>query len=284
MGGWIDEVLALLRAEPDWDEWDLISIPYNGKNGFDVQPLFVRALNKPGPIVVLEKVQSGPLANLREKLGVRVVIQPTAVADPADIWTEVGKARRRHEVGEPLLARKFVVAVLIVRKLRNLNRWAGKDKGYLWHFDLAKGRGVDEEFADIVEEVANDLLQHEVLIEKTSQGKKKYALNPARKPEVHAIAESAAFWNASLEEVLLRDHNTEPARRLTLPNVPQQFSIQTGDEDPFHYTSPNDAVAHARGCADAIRYEAKVKFRDGREMVEIIEEKRVLVLFFEEYL
>lgn len=69
MGGWIDEVLALLRAEPDWDEWDLISIPYNGKNGFDVQPLFVRTLNKPGPIVVLEKVQSGPLANLREKLG-----------------------------------------------------------------------------------------------------------------------------------------------------------------------------------------------------------------------
>ena len=67
----------------------------------------------------------------------------------------------------------------------------------MWYNDLAKGRGVDERYAEIAHVVANDLLQQQLLIFKTSQGKKKYALNPARTPEVHAVANVGTFLESA---------------------------------------------------------------------------------------
>jgi hypothetical protein len=134
------EVEALFRDNQSWNDWDLIVTPYDEQNSFAVQPLFVRVLNKPGPVVLMESVQRKALENLRGRLRTRAVVMVPLVADAADLWTVLEEARGRFESGEPFLPREFVVAILIVRKLRKGNYWAGKEKGYLWQDDLAKGR------------------------------------------------------------------------------------------------------------------------------------------------
>jgi hypothetical protein len=284
LAGWIVEVEHLIRTVTDWDDWDLECIRYNDRNGFDVQPLFVRVLNKPGPVVLLENVQQKPLADIREKLGIHAVLLVESAADPTDLWAIVDDARQRHINGEPLLARKLVAAVLIVRKLRHGNHWGGNAKGYLWHYDLAKGRGVPEQFSDIVGEVANDLLLQDILIYKTSKGLKKYALNPERKAEIHAIADDGFFQNPHLERILLRDRRQESASYLYRPHTARSFTIQAGGEKPHQCDTASAAIEHARVCADGVQFEARVHFDDGRTLVEVFVERRVLVQFLEVFL
>jgi hypothetical protein len=187
---WANEVKGILGDDPAWSDWDFYVAPYDERNNFHVQPLFVRVLNKRGPVVLVENVQRKPLEELRRRLRTRAIVMTEVVSDSTNLLEVAIEAKRRFDSGEPFLPRKLIVAVLIVRKLRKGNYWAGKEKGYLWYDDLTKGRGVDERYADIAHEVANDLLQHEILIFKLSQGKRKYALNPKRKPEVHAFFES----------------------------------------------------------------------------------------------
>jgi hypothetical protein len=206
-----------------------------------------------------------------------------AVGDSTDLWKAVEEARARHEAGEPLLARKFVLAVLLVRKLRNGHYWRGNAKGYLWYSDLAKGRGVDERFADIVQEVANDLFIHEILVKKISQGKSKYALNPDRKEEVHAIADTGTFHNKRLKHVLERDQRKESASYLYLPNAAQGFTLRAG-EVTRRCTTAKEIIAFANGCADALSYVARVHYENERALVESFQEKRILLQFFEGFL
>ncbi|HEY7310007.1 MAG TPA: hypothetical protein VH643_11665 [Gemmataceae bacterium] len=281
---WIGEVESLLRDDPSWGKWDLLAYSYNDQNSFDVQPMFVRVLNKPGPVILLESVQAKALGNLREKLRTHAVVILRAVTNSTDLWDVVEEARRRHEEGEPLLPRKLVVAVLIVRKLRKLNHWGGNAKGYLWHYDLAKGRGVDDRFADVVHEVANDLLTHGILIDKTSQGLKKYALNPNRKAEVHAIADTGTFFNKHLERILMRDLREESASYLYETKTAQSFTILSGNVQLHQCVSVSDAISHAKGCQDGAKYEAKVEFQKGHVLHEVFEERRVLIQFLEAFL
>ncbi len=247
IAGWIAEVEELIRTTTDWDEWDLHCIQYNERNGFDVQPLFVRVLNKPGPVILFEGVQRRPLADIRAKLGIHAVVLVRSPGDSTELWAIVDDARQRHINGEPLLPRKFVVAVLIVRKLRHRNYWGGNAKGYLWRYELAKGRGVDERFADIVDEVANDLLLHKILIQKTSQALKKYALNPERRTEIHAIADDGLFRDKHLERILLRDRRQESASYLHRPHSAQAFTILASGEKPHRCDTASAAVAQCRG-------------------------------------
>lgn len=284
VAGWIEEVQALLPDLSEWAGWELHCSPYNDKNGFEVAPLHVRVLNKRGPIVFLEKVQSKLLANIRQKLGTEAVILIETVSDSTGLWSVVDEARRRHEAGEPLLARKLVVAVLIVRKLRRGNFWSGNAKGYLWHYDLAKGRGVDERFADIVEEVANDLLLHAILVSKTSQGKQKYALNPFRKSEIHAIADDGIFQNERLLKIFLKDKKQEPGSYLHLPHTAQKFTVRSGETPRFECTTAKDAISHVKKAEEVTRYEASVLYENGKTLSEVFVEKRVILQFFEVFL
>lgn len=281
--GWIAEVERLLRAEPSWDDWDLQCIPYNERNGFDVQPLFVRVLHQPGPVLLLERVQGKAIGDLQEKLRTNAIVLLKSPTDPTELWDGVAEARRRHEAGEPLLPRKLVVAILIVRKLRNRNYWGGNAKGYLWHFDLANGRGVDDRFKDVAEEVANTLFLHDVLIKKTSQGQLKYALNPKRKPEVYAIAGSGVFENKHLERLLSADHRQESAEYLQQPNEVRSFTIISGGKNSHECNTAADAITHVAGCSEGVRHEAIVAFQNSRILRETFEEKRVLLQFLEAF-
>lgn len=111
----------------------------------------------------------------------------------------------------------FVAAVLIVRKLEAGHYWGGNAKGYMYADVLAKGRGVPDQFADIVAHVAHVLLLKGVLIRKPSQGRAKYALNPKRKSEVYAIVEAAAFHNEALRRLLNKDPKEVSARIIDSP-------------------------------------------------------------------
>lgn len=281
---WISEVKQVICTEADWVDWDLYCIEYNSQNGFDVQPLFVRVKNKPGPIVLFDCVKKSSLAEIREKLGIYAVVLVRSMSDPTELWSTLDEARRRHIDGEPLLPRKFVVSVLIVRKLRNGHYWGGNAKGYLWHFDIAKGRGVDVKFADITDEVVNDLLLNKILIHKTSQGRKKYALNPEAKPEIHAIADDAEFKNIDLRKRLWRDPRQEPASALHIRRTAGAFTLRSGDEKAHRFYSASAAIEHALGYADLGRYQACVIFDDGGESVEVFDNRRLLVQFFEAFI
>lgn len=213
MATWITDVEQVLRADADWNDWDFLTFPYDARNSFSAQAWHQRVTHKPGPVILLENVQAAARIDLQRRLRSRVVVVCEAVADSTELWNVVVEARRRHLAGEPFLPRKFVVAVLLVRKLRHNNRWSGNSKGFMWVYDLAKGRGVDEKYKDIVEEVAEDLVGHGILVSKTSEGLQKYALNPNIRPAIHTIADAATFppQVAQLEAALMRDPQQEPA-------------------------------------------------------------------------
>ncbi len=283
IAGWIIEVEQFLRADPSWNEWDIDCVPYNERNGFDVQPLFARVLRNPGPVLLLENVQSKPLGDLREKLRAHTIVLLKSPGDSTDLWEAVSEARRRHEALEPLWSRKLVVAILIVRKLRNLRRWGGNAKGYLWGYDLAKGRGLDEKFIDVASEVANTLFLHQVLIKKTSQGLPKYALNPDRKDEVYAIANNGTFWNRRLEQIFMRDHREESASYLREPHEAIGFTITAEGRQPYECVKASDAIKHVKACPDGVRYEARVHFQNDHKLSDNFDERRILLQFLEAF-
>lgn len=93
---WVQEVESLLGDDPSWAGWDLLAYPYNDQNSFDVQPMFVRALNKPGPVIRLENIQAKTLGDLREKLRTHAVVILRTVTDSTDLWEVVAEARESH--------------------------------------------------------------------------------------------------------------------------------------------------------------------------------------------
>ncbi len=65
---WAAEVETIIRHDHVWDDWDLFVSTYDDRNSFHLQPLFVRVLNKPGPVVLVENVQRKALEELRRRL------------------------------------------------------------------------------------------------------------------------------------------------------------------------------------------------------------------------
>jgi hypothetical protein len=282
IGDWIGEVEQILRADAAWYNWGIHPTQYDDRNSFDVQLLFVRVLNRRGPVLLLQPVQLKALGDLQQKLRTHAIVLVKSPADSLELWEAIEEARSRHENGEPLLPRKMVVAILIVRKLRNRHYWGGNAKGYLWHFELARGRGVDERFQDVVED-ANTLLLNEILIKKTSKGQIKYALNQRRDAEVHAIADSGTFQNKHLEKVLLRDTRQESAEYLQQPSDVRSFTITRDGSPSRECASAVDAIAHIRTFPDAVGCEVSVTFQNDRVLRESFEEKRVLLQYIEAF-
>ncbi len=213
----------------------------------------------------------------------RAVVLVKAPTSSDGLMASIVEAWRRHETGEPLLASKLIVSVLIVRKLKARHYWGGKAKEYLWASDLAKGRGVDERFADIAPEVANDLFLSGILIKKTSQGQPKYALDPERKSEVHDIADQATFRNKQLERVLMRDQQQEGASYLHKHQETQGFTLIQDGVQPLRCGTAAEAMRHVAAYQDEIRCEEIVHFENDRILRDVFEYKRILVQFLEAF-
>lgn len=196
-----------------WSACNVIAHEYNGRCGFSAL-LGDEILRDPGPVLMIKPVQVPARVKLEQQLRGRCVVYCTAVSSISELLDAFDVLRSQHELGEPRLPRKLVVAILIVKKLMVQQMWGGKDKGYMWSRVLPKGRGIPEEFSDVVHEVANYLKNHGVLVPKTSKGQSKYALNSSDRPAIHRIVEHRRFEDLSLMRILERDPRTASARIL----------------------------------------------------------------------
>lgn len=201
--GWINESWIEIALN-SLSDWDLRVFEYNPKQGFNVNDIASSVLDRKGPILIIQPVRSKDFELLRARLLHRFPIKIIQVQQQQDVGSGIGALVDLFEAGEPTLPRKYVVGLLILNKLVNLHMWGGKNKGYLWSHDIAKGRGVDDQFSDIAGEVVSLLTQNQILISKVSNSKRKYAANPDIKPEVYHILREKRFVGR-IHDVLWRD-------------------------------------------------------------------------------
>ena len=210
---WVHEVKEILEQDPQWTGWALTEWEYDNSCSIPINDVASVISAAPGPCVLLRNVQQKVVSGLRNKLLGRAVVLIGDANDSTDVFASLSEARKLHLVGEPMLPRKHVVALLLIAKLEKHQMWGGNNKGYMWTPDLAKGRGVDERFADQIPEVVNDLLSYNLLAFKTSKGRRKYALEPAQRTEIHRLLRELTFQN-KLQAILDRDSRVESAREL----------------------------------------------------------------------
>lgn len=214
---WVSGVGKLIGADAKWDGWQIQAVSFDSQNGFSASDVTARVVASLGPVVVAGAVQASACQILRDRLQTRsVVVVADKIGCEADLLAALQDARQRFESGEPQLPRKFVVAVLVLRKMISCDYWGGgaKNKAFAWLDNIAKGRGVDDQFADIVPEVVNDLCLHDLLVKKISNGGKKYGLNHELRAEVHLAADSLVFANEALRRLLMKDRRLVSARWL----------------------------------------------------------------------
>lgn len=213
MPEWLQEVSAILNGSLDWEGWALKCLEYDMSCSLQINDVFSIVNENIGPVVLIRPVQEKVFTALRQKLYGRAVVLVETANDAAELLNKIENGRVLHLDGEPMLPRKLVIALLLVAKLERHQMWGGKNKGYMWARDLAKGRGVDEKFRDQLPSVINDLSSHNLLIKKLSNGKNKFALNPETRNEIYNTLRSCVFRN-DLHAIFMRDKRVESARNL----------------------------------------------------------------------
>lgn len=213
MPGWVATVRDLIDNNHAWNGWDLRTWEYDMHSALSVSDLTAAIRSVVGPCVLLRNVQQKVANGLRDRLHDHTVVLLGDAASSGDIQRLLQEARNLHMVGEPMLPRKQIIALLLIAKLRDQNMWGGRNKGYMWKSVLAKGRGLDEEFADQLPAVINDLFNKKLIIRKTSNGKHKYALNPDERKAIHDVIRTKTF-PPDLHKVLTRDRRLDSARHL----------------------------------------------------------------------
>ena len=103
-------------------------------------------------------------------------------------WDDASLTDSLARLDEPVPGppRGVTIASKVIRKLKAQNKWGGS-KSYLWLSDLPKG-GFESEELPYVLAVADELVKHQILITKTSQGVLKVALNAPRRAELENVA------------------------------------------------------------------------------------------------
>ena len=215
MPEWVGEVRELVINDSDWDGWDLSELEYDMRSALQINDVSSAINTRVGPCVLVKPVQARVFRELRERLYGRTVVLSGSVSDSTDILVLMERARELHDAGEPMLPRKLVIALLLLAKLEKHQMWGGRNKGYMWTSDLAKGRGLPECYSDQLPAVINDLGLRELLIKKQSRGRGKYALNPDRRREIYDALRDKRFRD-ELHERLSFDPRIESARELDL--------------------------------------------------------------------
>ena len=187
MACWMREIREMILADSAWSGWSIHTWEYDLRCSISINDVAATIKGVIGPCVLLGNVQQRVIVELRERLAGRTEVWVESFQSITDILNILQEARDQHLRGDPMLPRKLVIALLLVAKLERHNMWGGRNKGYMWASDLPKGRGLSEEFADQLPEVIGDLYSDSLLIQKPSGGKKKYALNPDRRQEIHDI-------------------------------------------------------------------------------------------------
>ncbi len=212
----VKAAIVTVTARPEWAESSVRAIAYDTSASLRVTDLTSEVLGKLGPVILLRPVQHRVYELLQEGLGTRTTVLRAAAYTDAAVSELLLRAKEIHDSGEPHLCRKYVVALLLLRKLDQEHMWAGKDKGFMWYEDIPKGRGLDAQFSDAVPQVLSLLVQYDLLVQKTSRSDTKYALNPDRREEIYAILRTRRLTNPQLARVLERDGRVVSCRALDL--------------------------------------------------------------------
>lgn len=213
VSGWLEEVRDAIEGNPEWQDWDVKSWQYDMSCSVNINDVSSVIIAAPGPCILIRNVQQKVVTGLRNKVYGRSVVLVGEPNDSVDLLGLFEHARELHLIGEPMLPRKLVVALLLVGKLERHQMWGGRNKGFMWASEIPKGRGLDEKFHDCVPAIIGDLLTAGLLIFKTSNGKRKYALNPKCRAAIHETLRSFRF-PAEVQEILERDYDLESAREL----------------------------------------------------------------------
>ena len=219
MARWIAEVRRSISDDLTWSGWSIHTWEYDVSCSVSINDVAATIRSEIGPCVLLRNVQRRVVVELRERLIGRTSVWVENPRNATDILNVLQEARDYHLRGEPMLPRKLVIALLLATKLERHNMWGGRNKGYMWASDLPKGRGLSEEFADQLPEVIGDLFSHNLIIQKPSRGKNKYALNPNRRQEIYEIIRTRKFPE-NLHTILSRNARLASARHLD--NLEQQ--------------------------------------------------------------
>jgi len=220
MSSFKDDIAEVIAAEPSWRDWEIVWISMDPQNWFRISDVASRIGTTLGPVVIFSSAQGPVREQLRSKLQAKTVVVVTSGSESTALWQDIETAKQYFLAGEPLLPRKLVLAVLLVRKLIAGNYWGGShEKKFIWVDELAKGRGVDESFKDIAKEVANILTLKGVLIPKyggnrPKRSRQKYAVNPERRHDVLALANECECSDSELMRLLRRDPRLISAREL----------------------------------------------------------------------
>jgi hypothetical protein len=212
----VSAAIVAVTVLPEWAKSSVRVVVYDANASLRVNDLCSQVLGKLGPVILLDPVQIRVFELLHERLGTRTTILRAGAYSGTEVIELLLRAKTIHESGEPHLCRYFVIALLLLRKLDQERMWSGNAKGYMWYDDIPKGRGLDEEFSDAVPMVLSLLLQHGLLVQKTSRSSNKYALNPERREEIYTILRARRFADQQLTRVLERDRRVVSCRELDL--------------------------------------------------------------------
>ncbi|MEE8452968.1 MAG: hypothetical protein V3R99_13665 [Thermoguttaceae bacterium] len=214
---WLAELEQLMRADAKWDGCEVIRVPLDGQLGFNVANEVRRIKNNPGPAVFIHKAQRRLYDSLAKKLQRDVKVYSAETASCAsDIFDRCQEALDEYEGGEPRIAKRELVAYLIVAKLARGGYWAGgaKNKAYLTAGDLPNGGFPRSVSKGEVSDAADVLFNAGLLNKKLGDGKPKYGL--AEKTVVQPILDKKSFdGNQKMDKWFQKGKERVPARELS---------------------------------------------------------------------
>ena len=190
-------LLEQVLAAASWDpaSWELDITYYEGNTSVDAKDFSSHLLKNPGPLLLLRPIQSTARIEIQSKVGDRIPVLIRDVPDLDALKQAIADVLAAYKAGEPQIPLDQAVALLFMHKLEDNHMWAGNAKSYMWNDDLRKGRGFDERHAHRLPHVLSMLEKASFLVNKNSQGKKKWALNPAIRGEIHETLRSRHFPN-----------------------------------------------------------------------------------------
>ncbi|MGY6000044.1 hypothetical protein [Stenotrophomonas maltophilia] len=187
-----------LIAAPTWDaaSWDLRVRYYKADGSVDAVDFASAAIQSLGPVLLLQPIQSNAHDAIHLRLSGKVPVLRRMVSDLNELSQAISEAIEAFNSGEPTISLDLAVALMLMHKLDNNHKWAGNAKSYMWGDDLGKGRGFEEEYVPRLPQVLRVLQNAEILVYKLSKSKRKYALNPDMRAQIHDMMRTRRFPEA----------------------------------------------------------------------------------------
>ena len=119
--------------------WKLRKFKYDEKNNFVPHDQFTAIKSLPGPVLLIEKVQRKSAKILADKINNKFPIDIVDIRSEDQLEKIMLQSIEQYKNYDPFLPRKYVVALLVINKLVQLNMWGGKNKGayiskYKWQY------------------------------------------------------------------------------------------------------------------------------------------------------